>query len=144
MQIHNLQPNNKSKSRKRIGRGGKKGTYCGKGVKGQKCRAGRKFQPAIREFIKRYPKLRGYRVNPIGKPQVTLNMSFLDKHFKAGDKVNPKVLLEMKLIDMMKNRVPRVKILANGDIKKKLTISGCFISVTAKEKIEKAGGIVTI
>lgn len=59
MQLHELQPKHKLKKQKRIGRGGKRGTYSGRGIKGQKSRAGRKLKPAIREFIKRYPKLRG-------------------------------------------------------------------------------------
>jgi len=59
MQLHELKPIHKLKKRKRVGRGGKKGTYSGRGIKGQKSRAGRKLKPAIRELIKRYPKIRG-------------------------------------------------------------------------------------
>ncbi len=54
-----LQPNIKEKSKKRVGRGGKRGTYSGRGIKGQKSRAGRKMRPAIRDLIQRTPKLRG-------------------------------------------------------------------------------------
>ncbi len=61
MQLHELRPKHKLKKKKRIGRGGKTGTYSGRGVKGQKSRAGAKFEPIIRGLIKRYPKLRGYR-----------------------------------------------------------------------------------
>jgi len=61
MQLHELQPTHKTKTSKRIGRGGKKGTYSGRGMKGQKSRAGARMQPLVRELIKRYPKLRGYR-----------------------------------------------------------------------------------
>lgn len=43
MQLHQLKIKKKNKSKKRVGRGGKRGTYCGKGIKGQKCRAGRKL-----------------------------------------------------------------------------------------------------
>jgi len=144
MQLHNLQQKHKSKSRKRIGRGGKKGTYCGKGVKGQKCRAGRKMQPIIRELIKRYPKLKGYRENPKPRLLAVINLRFLDKNFENDDKVTPDVLLNKNLIDKMKNRKPAVKILANGEIKKNLTIENCEVSSTAKEKIEKAGGKVIL
>ena len=59
MQLHEIQPNQKNESRKRIGRGGKRGTYSGKGIKGQKSRAGKKIRPAIRDLIQRTPKLRG-------------------------------------------------------------------------------------
>ncbi len=61
MQIHQIRPIHKKKDRKRVGRGGKRGTYSGRGMKGQKSRAGAKFEPIIRSLIKRYPKLRGYR-----------------------------------------------------------------------------------
>lgn len=144
MQLHNLQPKNKTKPRKRVGRGGKKGTYCGKGVKGQKCRAGRKMQPVIRELIKRYPKLRGYRESPKSKLLSVINLRFLDKNFENGDKITPDVLINKKLIDKIKNRTPIVKILANGEIKKKLTIENCEVSSTAKQKIEKSGGKVIL
>ncbi len=61
MQLHELKPKHKLKRKKRVGRGGKKGTYSGKGIKGQSSRSGRKMVPIIRELIKRYPKLRGYK-----------------------------------------------------------------------------------
>ncbi len=68
MQLNDLKPTNKLKKSKRVGRGGKKGTYSGKGMKGQKSRAGRKLEPPIRGLIKRYHKLRGYKFNyPAGK-----------------------------------------------------------------------------
>lgn len=61
MQLHEIRPLHKGKKRKRVGRGGKRGTYSGRGQKGQKSRAGRRLEPVIREIIKRYPKLRGYK-----------------------------------------------------------------------------------
>ena len=64
MQLHELRPKHKIKKRKRIGRGGKRGTYSGRGMKGQKSRAGARFEPIIRGLIKRYPKLRGYKFKP--------------------------------------------------------------------------------
>jgi len=142
MQIHQLQPKHKSKSRKRIGRGGKRGTFCGKGVKGQSCRAGRKFQPIIRELIKSYPKMRGYRYAGRVTLIAVVSLSMLEKNFADSANVSPKILLEKGLIDKMKNKTPKVKVLANGDITKKLTIEGCAVSTTAVEKIKKAGGKV--
>lgn len=59
MQLHQIEV--KKKEKKRIGRGGKRGTYCGRGIKGQKSRAGAKIRPAIRDLIKKIPKIRGYR-----------------------------------------------------------------------------------
>lgn len=61
MQLHQIQSSHKRKTKKRIGRGGKRGTYCGRGMKGQKARAGAKMKPAIRDLIKKIPKLRGYK-----------------------------------------------------------------------------------
>ena len=55
MQLHELKPKHKRKKGKRIGRGGKRGTYSGRGVKGQMTRAGRKMVPPIRQLIKKYP-----------------------------------------------------------------------------------------
>ncbi|HOK35099.1 MAG TPA: hypothetical protein PLL80_00755 [Candidatus Pacearchaeota archaeon] len=59
MQLHQIQPTHKPKDKKRIGRGGKRGTYSGKGIKGQTSRAGAKIRPEIRDFIKKIPKKRG-------------------------------------------------------------------------------------
>ena len=58
MQIHQIIPKTKSKKGKYIGRGGKRGTYSGRGIKGQKARAGRKMRPEIRDMIKKLPKKR--------------------------------------------------------------------------------------
>lgn len=142
MQLYQLKPSHKKKKKKRIGRGGKRGTYSGRGIKGQKARAGAKFQPAIRELIKKYPKLRGYRFNPRTLNVAVVNINILEKKFKEKEKITPKVLISMGLIRKIKGRVPRVKILGKGDIKKALIIEGCEISKQAKEKIEKAGGEV--
>lgn len=65
MQLHELKPKYKLKPKKRIGRGGKRGTYCGKGLKGQRSRAGARFEPIIRGLVKRYPKLKEYRFKSI-------------------------------------------------------------------------------
>ena len=60
MQLQDIKPRNKPKRKKRVGRGGKRGTYSGKGLKGQKSRAGAKIRPELRDFIKKVPKLKGY------------------------------------------------------------------------------------
>ncbi len=142
MQLHQLKPKNKSKKRKRVGRGGKRGTYSGRGMKGQRSRSGRRFQPAIRELIKKYPKLRGYRFKPgkHGLSFVILNLDVLDKKFNAEETISPEVLLEKKIIRRIKGKTPKVKLLGEGDITKALTIKDCAVSKSAKQKIEKAGG----
>lgn len=137
MQIHQLKPSRKQKKGKRIGRGGKKGTYCGRGVKGQKARAGRKMRPIIREIIKRYPKLRGYRFSSVfPKPEV-VNLGVLEKHFQEGEVVSPRTLADKRLVRRQKGRLPEVKILANGELTKKLIFRDCLFSEKALEKIKK-------
>jgi large subunit ribosomal protein L15 len=152
MQLHQLKPKHKSKRKKRIGRGGKRGTYSGRGSKGQRSRAGRKFKPVIRELIKRYPKLRGYKFKRVTLKPAVVNIEMLEKKFsaeegpvtagKAGIKINPQLLLERGVIRRIKGRLPRVKILGQGKLTKKLIIENCQVSKQAREKIEKAGGSI--
>lgn len=142
MQLHQIKPRHKPKKKKRVGRGGKKGTYCGRGVKGQKSRSGRKLKPIIREILKKYPKLRGvgFKKNPRSLFSQAINVEVLEKKFQAGEKVNPKILVEKRIIRKIKGRIPRVKILGRGEITKPLTIENCELSKKAKEKIEAVGG----
>ncbi len=140
VQLHNLKLNKKNKTKKRVGRGGKRGTYSGRGLKGQKARAGRKIKPEIREVIKRIPKKRGYRFKSIKTPAEVVNLGKIESKFKDGGEVNLKTLLENKLIGKIKSRV---KILGMGKLTKKLTFSECEVSSSAKEKIEKVGGEVS-
>jgi len=142
VQLHQLRPKHKLKQRKRIGRGGKRGTYSGRGVKGQKARAGRRLKPVIRELIKRYPKLRGVKFKSWKLKPTIVNIETLEKKFKSSEIVTPKVLIERKLIRKIKGGLPRVKILGKGKLTKKLTIENCQVSKSAREKVEKAGGIV--
>jgi len=144
MQFHELKPTHKKKKRKRVGRGGKRGTYSGRGIKGQKSRSGRRLKPAIRELIKRYPKLRGYKfkLKTKNKKLKIINLDILEKKFGTGEVVSPKILLEKGLIRRIKGKVPEVKILGKGKLTKKLTIEGCAVSKSAREKIEKAGGTI--
>ena len=142
MQIHELKPKHKNKNKKRVGRGGRKGTYSGKGNKGQKSRAGRKMVPIIRELIKRYPKLRGYRSFVLDDYSAVVNLDTLEKISKDGGIINPENLIKKGIISRMKARSPKVKILGTGKLTKKLVVEGCKISKTAKEAIEKAGGVI--
>ncbi|MFH0987396.1 MAG: hypothetical protein V1841_00670 [Patescibacteria group bacterium] len=61
MQLHQIQPLHRGKTKRRVGRGGKRGIYSGRGGKGQTARSGHKVRPDIRDLIKKIPKLRGYR-----------------------------------------------------------------------------------
>jgi large subunit ribosomal protein L15 len=141
MQLHELKQNTTFKKKKRVGRGGKKGTYCGGGGKGQKGRAGAKFKPIIRGWIKRYPKLRGYNFNTQTNVS-SVNLDVLEKEFESNALINPETLIAKRTIRRVDGKLPIVKVLGNGEIKKALTVENCLVSKTAKEKIEKVGGIV--
>jgi len=130
MQIHELQPKQKS-SRKRVGRGGKRGTYSGKGNKGQMARSGNNREPIIRGLIKKYHKLRGYRFNPSKGIKIAVSVNIIDKHFKDGEVVSPKTLLEKRIISRIKNRTPEVKIIG-GKLNKKVKIENCKLSKSVK------------
>jgi len=142
MQLHELKSTHKKKRRKRVGRGGKRGTYSGRGLKGQKSRAGRRLKPAIRSLIKRYPKLKGYSFNPKTRQPAIVNLAELEKNFKADETVNPQTLLQHKLIRKIKGKLPPVKILGKGKLSKALTIEGCKLSKGAIDQIKKAHGLV--
>jgi len=142
MQLHQLTPKHKTKAKKRIGRGGHKGTYSGKGMKGQTSRAGRKMVPIIREIIKRYPKLKGYRREAMPDFSAIINLNVLDKKLKDGEIINPENLIKKGLVSMIKGKMPQVKILGNGKISKKIIVEKCKVSESAKNAIEKAGGTI--
>jgi large subunit ribosomal protein L15 len=142
MQIHELKPKHKNKGKKRVGRGGKKGTYSGKGLKGQKSRSGRKMVPIIRELIKKYPKLKGYRSFRLNNYIAVINLDVIEKNSKDGEIINPENLIKKCIVSRIKGKTPKIKILGTGKITKKLIIEGCKTSKTAKEAIEKAGGKV--
>lgn len=142
MQLHTLKRNTPNKSEKRVGRGGKRGKTAGRGTKGQKARAGHSIRPDVREKLKKIPKLRGYAFNTIQDKPAVVNVSSLERLFAAGDTVTPKLLAERKAIHSRKGAVPTAKILGEGELTKKLTVVGCAVSMSAKEKIEKAGGSV--
>ncbi len=147
MQLHELKPTAPRKVAKRIGRGGKRGKTSGRGMKGQTARAGNSTRPEMRDIIKKLPKLRGHGVNRAQTVNadaiapVVINVSVLEI-FENGVEVNPKTLVAAKLVAARRKKAPEVKILGNGTLTKKLTVSGCAVSKSAKEKIEQAGGSV--
>ncbi|MAZ56737.1 50S ribosomal protein L15 [bacterium] len=146
MQLHELKSTTKNKVAKRVGRGGKRGKTSGRGHKGQKARAGNSTRPEMREIIKKLPKLRGHGVNrarTVNSDKVSatvINVSVLENF--SGKDINPKTLVAEGLISSRRKKAPTVKILGNGELTKKLNVSGCAVSATAKAKIEKAGGTV--
>jgi len=152
MQLNELKPTTKSKSRKRIGRGGKRGSYSGKGIKGQKSRTGVSFTPGFRggnaPIWKLFPKKRGatkkveikhrtFRVK-YSKPK-NINLSELELNFKDGDFITPKALINSGLIA---DRRSGIKVLGGGELSKKLIFIGVSVSGSARTKIEKTGGTI--
>ena len=142
MRIHELKRRIKNKKYVLVGRGGKRGKTSGRGGKGQTARAGHKARPVMRDFIKKIPKLRGYAFNTIEKKPTVLNLSNIEFAYSNGEKVSPKTLVAKGLVKIFGGKKPKVKILATGDITKKVMVSGCLVSAEAKSKIEKAGGSV--
>ena len=122
MQIHQVTPKTKSRKGKYIGRGGKRGTYSGRGIKGQKARSGRKMRPEIRDLIKKIPKKRGYKFKSFQKDAMIINLESLNKNFSDKSEITPNILVEKGLIKSWR-KIPSVKILGKGEIEKKFVIT---------------------
>ena len=131
----------KHKKARRIGRGtgSGHGKTAGRGHKGQKSRAGYSRHPAFQggtmPLVRRVPK-RGFN-NRWGLVIVTINVDELEKAFQTGDEVTPETLRAKSLA---KHRYDELKILGDGPLTKKLTVSAHRFSASAREKIEQAGG----
>ena len=145
MNLHTLKPRPGAKHRvKRLGHGESsgKGKTSGKGHKGQKARSGGSirlgFEGGQMPLIRRLPK-RGFNNAEFKREYAIVNLTDLNQ-FKDGDTINEATLLEAKLI---RGKYFGVKVLAGGELSKKLTISVDKVSDAAREKIEKAGGAVT-
>ena len=142
MQLNQIKRVHKNKDEKRVARGGKRGKTSGRGTKGQKARAGHRIRPEMRDIIKKYPKHRGYAFKAFAVKATPVNLDLIEKTFASGDAVNPEVLLAKKLISKVGGRIPHVKILSTGKLTKKVTVTGCLFSATAKAHIEAAGGTI--
>lgn len=136
MQLHQLQPIHKKKSGKRVGRGGKRGTYSGRGQKGQKARAGHNIRPAIRDFIKQIPKLEGPRFNAPEKYVAIINLKDISKKYKEGETVSSATLIEKQLVRRIKGKVPEVKILGMGELKFKVKFENVKMSKSVEKKMK--------
>ena len=106
MQIHDLKSKTPRKTRKTVGRGGKKGTYSGRGCKGQKSRSGASIDPLFEggrsTLIDHMKKKRGFKSNKI--PKIAIKFSVLTKKFKTGDKISLEILVEKKLISASQSK----------------------------------------
>jgi len=137
LNLSNLHPaKGATKKRKVIGRGGKRGTYSGKGMKGQRARSGVSGLKALgmKQMMLSTPKLRGFTSLNVKTPVV--NVSDLNV-FEDGAIVDVRRLIQQGFID---KREKRVKILGDGKLSKKLTVIANGFSATAKAAIETAGG----
>jgi large subunit ribosomal protein L15 len=143
MQLNQLKRVHKNKDDKRVARGGKRGKTSGRGTKGQKARAGHRIRPETRDMIKKFPKLRGYKNKSFEVKPEPVNLALIEKAFAAGDAVNPATLLAKKVISKKAGKIPKVKILATGTLTKKVVVTGCLFSATAKAHIEAAGGTIS-
>ena len=144
--LHNMRTRPGSRHRvKRLGCGESSGhgKTSGKGHKGQKARSGGSirlgFEGGQMPLIRRLPK-RGFNGAAFHKTYAVVNLSDLNA-FKEGTVVNEQLLRESNLI---RGHGAGLKILGDGELKHPLTIETDRISVSAREKIEKAGGTVTI
>lgn len=149
MQLHELKPAAVRKTARRIGRGGKRGKTSGRGGKGQTARTGNSTRSEMLEFIKKFPKLRGHgknrsrTVNNERVVAVAVNLNKIEAQFDNGDVISPRTLVAKGIVEKTGGKNPLVKILATGEITKKITVEGCQISKSAQVKIEKAGGSVS-
>jgi large subunit ribosomal protein L15 len=153
LNLSNLKPAQARKDRKRIGRGlgSGKGRYSGRGLKGQKSRSGsHKMRPGFEggqnPIYMRLGKLRGGSKDalPVGPHRTStapVNVATLEERFDPGAEVTPESLVEK---GVLKNTKTDVKILGNGELKKKLSVTAHAVSASAREKIEAAGGSITL
>src|SRR4051794_4738902 len=153
LNLSNLSPAQPREDRKRVGRGlgSGKGRYSGRGIKGQKSRAGSHkmaagFEGGQTKLFMRIGKLRGNTsadatpVGPFRTYTQPVNLRDLER-FDAGAEVTPETLVEKGLL---KNTKIDVKLLGTGEVSKKLTIRVHAISASAREKIEAAGGSIKL
>ncbi|PYJ40066.1 MAG: 50S ribosomal protein L15 [Verrucomicrobia bacterium] len=146
MRLHNLRPRPGSRHRvKRLGCGESSGhgKTSGKGHKGQKARSGGSirlgFEGGQMPLIRRLPK-RGFNNAAFHKQYAIVNLDDLNE-FKTGTVVNEQLLRESKLV---RGHFAGIKILGDGELKHGLKVEIDKVSAVAREKIEKAGGTITL
>lgn len=136
-------PKGANKPRRILGRGqgSGRGTTAGKGNKGQQSRSGGKtylgFEGGQMPLYRRLAH-RGFSNYPFKITARAVNLSEIEKKYADGETVDPSTLVSKRLAD----KGDTVKILANGEITKKVTVTSLAVSAAAKEKVVKAGGTV--
>jgi large subunit ribosomal protein L15 len=154
LNLSNLQPAQPRKERKRVGRGlgSGKGRYSGRGIKGQKSRSGSHamragFEGGQMPLHMHTAKLRGNTsadampIGPFRTYSQPVNLRDLEARFDAGEEVTPESLKAKGLIRSIRKDV---KLLGNGELSKKLAITVHGASAAAREKVESAGGTLTL
>lgn len=142
VEMHTIRPSRGAKTKtRRLGRGNasSRGTYSGKGQKGQRARTGGRGGlklMGIRKMLQGIPKRRGF-TSLYAKP-AAVNLGDLNV-FSADAIITPKALLKRGMVRDIRSGV---KILGGGELKHGLRFEGCEISASARGKIEKAGGVV--
>lgn len=147
MQKNNLKRIHKNKKARQIGRGGSKAKTAGRGTKGQNARAGRKKRPELRDFIKRIPKLRGRGKNintSVQTKPVAFKLELIEKTFLTSEVVNPTTLQQKGLLNTYKGRLPKVKIIGNTPLTKKVKFESVVFSREAKAVAVKSGAEVVV
>ena len=147
MRLHDLKPNPGAKHRRKrlgIGESSGKGKTSGKGHKGQKARSGGSIRPGFEggqmPLIRRLPK-RGFSNAAFKTVYGVVNLDDLEKRFEDGGAINEKLLRGAGLV---RGSFDGIKLLGRGDVTKKFHVEADAVSASAKEKIEKAGGSITL
>lgn len=151
MQLHQIKSRHQSRTARRVGRGGKRGTFSGRGSKGQQARGARlgpDFRGGNRPLWKVFPKRRGatkktekkHRFFRLASPDsAVVNLDKINRVFSDGDTVSHSSLAAK---GMVKRTIKKVKILGQGELDKKLKFSGLEFSKSAREKVLKSGEIL--
>jgi len=156
MNLNQLKSKTKRKKAKRVGRGGKRGTFSGGGTKGQKSRAGASVRPGFRGGDNRiwqlFPKKRGASKKPGSKASHKKHRFFRLRHekpvvFNLGffNQFTEEELINLELLNkkgFLSNSEIKVKVLGDGELKRKIDFQGLEFSKSARRKLAKVGGAI--
>ena len=143
MQVNDVRPTHARQNRKRVGRGnGSRGTYSGKGMKGQKSRAGGGVRPGFEggqnPQIKGLPMMRGFH-NPFRIEYQVVNLARLQELPADVTEVTPVTLASLRVV---RHADRPIKVLGKGEISRSFLVKATKFSSSARAKIEAAGGSV--
>ena len=148
MQLHTINAPHTRRHKKRVGRGGKRGTTSGKGTKGQRSRAGHRIRPAARDIVLKFPKLRGVGNSRRSVPATIVKTGDIPALLMRAQACLPagmaaeltrEVLVSLRKIRAVKDAV---KVVANGKLASAVAVTGVPVTKGARAEIVKAGGRV--